>query len=130
MQDWGVLAHNPSIIDIGCGIGQYANLSKGKYLGIDMNERYIVHARKRHRCSNQTFRCEDVTVLLDEKVSFNLVLMVDFLHHLSQQQCLHLLNVAATLARQYVISLNPLPTNLIQWENGLSRMIVDAASAH
>ena len=121
MRDWGLLADNPSMIDIGCGIGQYANVTQGRYLGIDMNEPYIVHARKRHRRPNQSFRCEDVTVLLDEKITFDLVLMVDFLHHLSEAQCHHLLTVAAGLAEQYVISFEP----IIYQPHPLGRWIVE-----
>jgi SAM-dependent methyltransferase len=107
MQQWGVLQDNPSVIDIGCGIGHYANLTTGPYLGIDMNGPYVRHARKRHRRPNQSFRCEDVTVLLAENRTFELVLMVDFLHHLTESQGLKLLSVAAKLAGRYVVSFEP-----------------------
>lgn len=35
--------------DVGCGIGQYAKLTDGAYLGVDMTERYIEHAQRRYR---------------------------------------------------------------------------------
>src|SRR5437016_3778398 len=39
LRDWGVLEGRPSILDIGCGIGQYAEITRGPYLGIDLDER-------------------------------------------------------------------------------------------
>jgi 2-polyprenyl-3-methyl-5-hydroxy-6-metoxy-1,4-benzoquinol methylase len=118
MQKYGLLKDNPSILDIGCGIGQYANMTKGNYLGVDMNERYIDYARERNQRPNQSFRCTDVTTVLNEKSKFDLVLMVDFLHHISDQQCVDLLNIASKLANNYVVSFEPItyqPNSVGRW---------------
>ena len=53
MRDWGVLQANPSVLDIGCGIGQYANVTEGDYLGVDFNQRYIDYAHSKRRRTNR-----------------------------------------------------------------------------
>ncbi len=118
MREWRLLESKPSIIDIGCGIGRYANITEGKYLGIDLNQRYIDYAYKKHRCPNQSFRCADVMTVLSGQSTFNLALIVDFLHHLSDEQCARVLNAASHLAEQYVVSFEPItyqPNPIGRW---------------
>jgi len=108
MRAWGILEGHPSVLDIGCGIGQYATITEGDYLGVDLNDRYITYARRRHRRPNQSFRPMDVTTLREEKRMFSLVLMVDVLHHLSDEQCVVILTTASQLAKPYVVSFEPI----------------------
>src|SRR5262249_6961182 len=65
LRRWKVLENNPEILDIGCGIGQYSQITQGKYLGVDLNDRYISYATRRRSKANRSFRCQDVTALLD-----------------------------------------------------------------
>jgi SAM-dependent methyltransferase len=120
MQTWGILEGRPSVLDIGCGIGQYATITDGDYLGVDLNERYIDYARRRHRRPNQSFQCMDVTALCEDKRVFHLVQMVDFLHHISDEQCVAVLTAASQLAQRYVVSFEPITHQL----NSLGRWIV------
>ncbi len=118
LRDWGLVQNAPSVLDIGCGIGQYARVSAGHFLGVDMSEPYIAYARRRHRRPNQTFRCVNATALLEERAAFDLVLMVDFLHHLTDEECLSVLATAARLAKQHVVSFEPVtfqPHPLGRW---------------
>jgi 2-polyprenyl-3-methyl-5-hydroxy-6-metoxy-1,4-benzoquinol methylase len=108
MRNWGVLQDRPSVLDIGCGIGQYADVTEGAYLGVDFNQRYIDYAHSKRRRPNQCFRCMDVTTILDERSTFDVVLMVDFLHHIPDEQCVRLLDIASRLAGQYVVSFEPI----------------------
>lgn len=107
LQRWGVLEGDPSVLDIGCGIGQYATVTSGPYLGIDLNPRYVRYAQKRHSGSNRSFRCLDATCLADAGERFDLVLLVDFLHHLPDDAAVQVLRVAAQVARRGVISFEP-----------------------
>ncbi len=123
--NWGVLRGDQSILDIGCGIGQYADISRGIYLGIDLNERYIEYAHNRHTCPNQSFLCADVVTELDKKSKFDIVLMVDILHHLSDLQCASILAAARDLAIKHIIifepiadQLNPLGQWIVQHDRG------------
>jgi len=107
MQTWGILEDSPSMLDVGCGIGHFNRLSQGKYLGIDLNERYIEYAKKRYPQAGKEFRCVDVTTFWNESSEYDIVLLVDFLHHLPARDCVRLLKIAANLARRYVVSFEP-----------------------
>jgi SAM-dependent methyltransferase len=107
LQRWGVLEGNPSVLDIGCGIGQYAAVTKGPYLGIDLNSRYVRYAEERYAGSNRRFRCEDATRLADAGEQYDFVLLVDFLHHIPDAEAVRILRVAAQVARRGVLSFEP-----------------------
>lgn len=107
LREWDLLRDDPDVLDVGCGIGFYASITHGRYLGVDMQPGYIEHARARNRGTNHEFRCGDVTEILDERSTFDLVLMVDFLHHLPDRTCRDLLGACASLARKFVVSFEP-----------------------
>jgi SAM-dependent methyltransferase len=122
LERWHVLDGAPAVLDVGCGTGQYANVTSGRYLGVDMTERYIQHAQHRYGPrSDREFRAADVTTLEAEHENFDIVLMVDFLHHLDDASCQSLLRTAARLSRRYVISLEP----VTEQYNRLGRWIID-----
>jgi len=119
LQAWGVLEGGPSVLDIGCGIGQYAEITTGDYLGVDLMPKYIDYATRRARgATNRSFRCADVGTLVDEHREFDIVLMVDFLHHIDDESCAGLLETALRLSRRYLISFEPIdfqPNRVGQW---------------
>jgi SAM-dependent methyltransferase len=122
MRDWGILAGGPTVLDIGCGIGQYAAITSEAYLGVDLNPRYIEYATRRHRRQQQVaFRAADANDLRREPGRFDLVLMVDFLHHLPTERCAALLETAAELSRRYVVSFEP----VAEQRNPLGQWIID-----
>jgi SAM-dependent methyltransferase len=107
LERWGLLDGEPSVLDIGCGIGQYASLTSGRYVGIDLNCPYVDHARRRRSDATHAFRCVDAAELVAEGERFDLVLMVDFLHHLSEEAAVGVLRTARELALGHVVSLEP-----------------------
>jgi SAM-dependent methyltransferase len=108
LRRWGVLDGSPSVLDVGCGIGQYAAITDGPYVGVELNPRYVEHARRRRAGPNRDFRVQDVTQLsVAEDERFDLVLMVDFLHHLAREDCLELLRASGRLSAANVVSLEP-----------------------
>jgi SAM-dependent methyltransferase len=104
---WGLLHGRPSVLDIGCGIGQYASLTEGRYVGVDLNCPYVEHARRRRGDERHAFRCVDAAELVAEDERFDLVLMVDFLHHLADTTAVSVLRTAGKLAAGPVVSLEP-----------------------
>jgi 2-polyprenyl-3-methyl-5-hydroxy-6-metoxy-1,4-benzoquinol methylase len=62
-----------------------------------------------------------VTTLEDEQQVFDIVLMVDFLHHLDDSSCAKLLTTATRLSRSYVISLEP----VTEQHNRVGSWIID-----
>jgi SAM-dependent methyltransferase len=126
LHEWGVLAGQPSVLDIGCGIGQYAQASEGPYLGIDLNSRYIEHARKRRGGGNKRFHCADGGTLGGEGRRFDLVLMVDFLHHIPDDGAVELLGKAKAVSAGHVASFEP----VLGQTNPLGRWIVANDRGH
>ena len=120
MREWRCLEGNPSVLDLGCGIGHYSSITRGRYLGVDLNERYLEHARRRRPRQGAEYRCADVTVVATQEAAFDLVLIVDVLHHLPNTQCLRLLRAASALAPRHVVSFEP-----VSWQpNPLGRLLV------
>ena len=85
------------ILDIGCGPGDILDhLPDVRYLGVDMDTRYIAAARKRFGNRGE-FRCESATeTVLREPASFDLVMANGVLHHLDDEE----VNKVLTLARR------------------------------
>src|SRR4051812_36766460 len=79
------------ILDIGCGTGELLRYLPGaEYVGIDLSEPYILHARKRHGSRGQ-FICGDA---LSAAIpgSFDIAIAWGILHHLGDDACRQLLN--------------------------------------
>jgi SAM-dependent methyltransferase len=121
LRRWGVLDGDASLLDIGCGIGQYSTLASGEYLGIDLNRRYINYAQSRRGGPGRSFRCVDVRDLSAEGRSFDVVLMVDFLHHLDECACHSLLETARAMTRRALVSFEP----IAEQRNPVGRWIVE-----
>jgi SAM-dependent methyltransferase len=107
LRQWGLLDGEPSVLDIGCGIGQYASLTAGRYVGVDLNSAYVEHARRRRGDGTHVFRSVDAAELVAEGERFDLVLMVDFLHHLPDEAAVSVLRTAGELTTGHVVSLEP-----------------------
>jgi SAM-dependent methyltransferase len=81
-----VLRHNDlarvrRVLDVGCGPGTNTHHFAGvDYLGIDVNERYVEYARRRHRRDFMVVDATEFTVPAGER--FDFVLVNSFLHHL------------------------------------------------
>jgi SAM-dependent methyltransferase len=121
LSGWGLLDGEPSMLDIGCGIGQYASLTTGRYVGVDLNCPYVDHARRRRGDDRHTFRCVDAGELVAEGERFDLVLMVDFLHHLSDEVAVSVLGTARDLAAGHIVSLEP----VTEQENRVGRWFIE-----
>lgn len=80
----GVLGKANSVLDVGCGPGTNAATFRSvhRYVGVDLNERYIRFAEKRYRGE---FLVGDVTEGMDAGEQFDLVLMNSLMHHLDDE---------------------------------------------
>jgi cyclopropane fatty-acyl-phospholipid synthase-like methyltransferase len=121
LTEWGVLDGSASVLDIGCGSGEYATQCAGPYLGIDLSERYITRAQRRFTDGTKAFRCVDVTTLWQEQRTFDVVLLVDFLHHLPEDAAVEILQKAGRLGLRQVVSFEPIKDQT----NRLGQWIVD-----
>jgi SAM-dependent methyltransferase len=94
-----LLAHNDlrqvrRVLDIGCGPGTNAPLfAHADYLGIDINQDYIEHARRKFK---RPFVAADVTTYEDNaEGKFDFILINSFLHHLNDAETNRVLISAA-----------------------------------
>jgi SAM-dependent methyltransferase len=108
LRDWGLLDEKLTILDIGCGSGHYARIMPGEYLGVDLHEPYIQRAIRNNAGKRARFECLDVTTHVEDlKGRFDVVLMVDFLHHLPSKECGEILGAAARIARGSIVCFEP-----------------------
>jgi SAM-dependent methyltransferase len=96
-----VLAHNDlrrvrRVLDVACGPGtNTGHFAHSDYLGIDLNERYIQHARARY---GRSFLVEDVcTYRVPPVERFDFILVNSFLHHVSDSDVTNILSHLRTL---------------------------------
>jgi SAM-dependent methyltransferase len=81
-----VMRHNDMatirrVLDVGCGPGTNTHHFAGvDYIGIDVNERYVEYARRRHRRDFVVADATEYTVPASER--FDFVLVNSFLHHI------------------------------------------------
>ncbi|MCX5829708.1 MAG: class I SAM-dependent methyltransferase [Deltaproteobacteria bacterium] len=75
---------NLSVLDIGCGPGTNTRLFKDcRYTGVDINERYIAHAKATY--PQRDFFVQDITKSDLPPNSFDLVLINSLLHHMQDK---------------------------------------------
>ncbi len=71
------------VLDVGCGPGtNTAHFGRMDYVGVDVSERYIRSARRRHR---RTFFVADVSRPFVRDVTFDCILSNSLLHHLDDR---------------------------------------------
>ena len=96
-----VLRHNDlrearRVLDVGCGPGTSTpHFASADYLGVDLSEKYVAYARKRH---GRKFIAADVTTCTfaaDER--FDFILCNSFFHHVDTPGVTRILDHLATL---------------------------------
>jgi SAM-dependent methyltransferase len=101
----GLFEDNPSILDIGCGVGWFANISSGNYFGIDTDTRMLGYAQKKY--PNKAFEDVSLKELQKKANDFDITLAVDLLHHLNDSECVELLEDIRSLTNKYLIVYEP-----------------------
>jgi ubiquinone/menaquinone biosynthesis C-methylase UbiE len=93
-----------STLDVCCGIGEFADLIEGPYLGIDLNPRFIGRARARHRAAaGKQFEVGDVMRLAYPDGCFEQAMIVNSLHHFSDADAIRLLAEIRRVSRRLVV---------------------------
>jgi len=85
------IEHVRSVLDVGCGPGTNApRFANARYLGIDINERYIQMARSRF---HKEFLVADVTTSRAiPPAAYDFILVNSFLHHIDTPSTLDVLS--------------------------------------
>jgi SAM-dependent methyltransferase len=99
-----------SIVDIGCGTGNWASLARGRYLGVDTSAPFIEACRERYADDpDKRFVRADAATLAPTE-PFDLALLISVLHHLPDDAVRRLLPWIAEHARYFfVLDLYPIP---------------------
>jgi SAM-dependent methyltransferase len=103
IEQLNIFGGDPSVLDLGCGVGMFAGITKGYYLGIDFNQRYINYAGKRRYTAKKHFQCFDLRGAWDTDRSFDIILIADLFHHLNKEECVGLLKKCSGLDAKYLI---------------------------
>lgn len=96
-----------SVIDIACGTGQYSTITKGRYLGIDLNEQYIATAKKLYDNANKIFLCADANTSKISTDSYDVALLIDATHHLSDEENRILIKTLDRIASKFIMICDP-----------------------
>jgi len=92
-----------SMVDIGCGPGNWARLARGPYTGIDTSESFIRACRQRYDGDvEKQFIHADATSLSLESTC-DLAIMISVLHHLSDREALKIVDWASKSAEYFFV---------------------------
>ena len=97
-------APRETVLDVCCGIGEFAEAVDAQYFGIDLNPRFIERARSKYRGSQmRTFEVGDVAQLYFPDNHFDKAIVVNTLHHFSDDDAARLLSEIRRVTRHLVI---------------------------
>lgn len=91
-----------TVIDVGCGVGDFSRLVPANYKGYDLNERFVRYAQKKWGNPGKHFYCRDVLELSDEE-RFDKGMVVNILHHFDDAELRRLLAKLARLVKNYFV---------------------------
>jgi len=93
-----------SVLDIGCGIGSFCRMTDRKYLGVDIEPKYVEYARKRYGSQGKEFMAADAFSLDSKTGKFDVVSFINVIHHLSDDEVRKLFNsLKAVKPRNYFV---------------------------
>ena len=90
-----------NILDVGCGIGDYAAIRQKKYVGLDNSLKSITFAAQHHRSCFFT-RGDALTLPFRDK-SFDLSMMIEISHHLTDQDFKHVVLEMVRVTKKYIL---------------------------
>lgn len=93
-----------TVLDVCCGIGEFAEVVDAGYVGIDLNARFIERARERYRgCPTKAFEVGDAARLGYPDGHFDKAIVVNCLHHFSDEDVTRVLAEIRRVTRRLVI---------------------------
>ena len=104
------LTEDDYVLDMCCGTGDYANVVPGRYLGIDINQRFIKFAQGRYINDNrkQFVVCDAESTGLPDK-SFKYSFFISALHHFSEPFNLLILKEISRLTQSKIVVVDLVP---------------------
>ena len=93
-----------TVLDVCCGVGEFAEAVAGRYIGIDLNERFIHEARRRYRGdARKRFEVADVLQSQYPAGHFDKAMLVNSLHHFSDEEAMRLMTEVRRITRRLIV---------------------------
>lgn len=75
-----------SVLDVGCGIGSLCGMTDAPYTGVDLDAGYVAYARSTYGAPGRRFETGDALALDPALGHHDLVTLINFIHHLSDDE--------------------------------------------
>ncbi len=105
-----------SVLDVGCGLGECSAVNKELYVGLDNSFSRVQFAKRRY--SHCEFLMGDAVHLPFEAKSFDMGMLIDTSHHLTDEELKIVLHELKRVCRKYIIVSDPV---VLPGQNALSR---------
>lgn len=95
------------VLDVCCGVGDFADVVEADYYGIDLNPRFIALAQRRYaRAARKRFQVEDATKMRLPSRSFDTTLFINGMHHFPAEQVRGILREIVRVTEHQVVVLD------------------------
>ncbi len=115
------------ILDIGCGTAELLSHLPVSvdYVGFDASQKYISAAKRKYGSRGEFFAKLVTNAIIDDYVAFDRVLAIGLIHHLDDEETLHLFALAknALSDRGVFLSVDPC---FVSGQNWFSKVIVNS----
>jgi ubiquinone/menaquinone biosynthesis C-methylase UbiE len=105
-----------TVLDICCGTGDLYRIVSGKYVGLDLNKKSLIYAKKKY--PKAKFVHMDATKTNFKASSFDTVFLIDCIHHFNKRTLNKVLSEAKRVSKKYVIIIDMIPV-----KNPISKLI-------
>ena len=93
-----------TVLDVCCGIGEFSEGIEAAYVGVDLNPKFIDYARRKYRhVRTKTFEVGNATSLRFAEKYFDKAIVINALHHFSDDEATRLLSEIRRVTRRLVI---------------------------
>lgn len=97
------------ILDVGCGTGKYLGMTNQEYVGIDNSPSFINYCKKQFQNEKRSFCLMDAMKMHFPKNSFDAAVIINTIHHLTDNQVITVLKHMARVSSRAVIILDAIP---------------------
>lgn len=97
------------ILDIGCGTGGYIGMTNKDYVGVDNSPSFINYCKRKFENSRREFYLMDATKMSFPANSFDAAVIINTIHHLTDEQVIKVLKDMSRVSSKAVIILDALP---------------------